>query len=312
VLLREDGGRALREERDVFERRVALLDAAAVHERSERRAQTRVDLLVYGGKVLRQVEEHLGRREHHRGVRVLEPLLEQVHDVEGLGRHGGRVPRDEPEHDDLRPLVELADAVEQVVDELLLHLGRAPLDLLERTDRARDHGRVAVVERLAHPPDEPALQHELRRKVVQLEAAHRGGLAHVGRWVDQPILHRLLQVLDDVRQPKRAERAEREAARDRVLVSAVLLQRVDCEERELGVGRGVVADVQVDHLLHHQVLGRRRHDHLGEEARDVDAERHVRDHALHDLAPLLGIALDGRVAQRGLELVHLALLVLDR
>ena len=49
--------------------------------------------------------------------------------------------------------------------------------------------------------------------------------------------------------------AQREAARHRVLVPAVLLQSVDREQRQLWVHGRVGANVQVDHLLYYVVLG---------------------------------------------------------
>ena len=65
----------------------------------------------------------------------------------------------------------------------------------------------------------------------------------------------LRQVLDDVGKAKRCEAAQRKPASHRVLVPAVLLKRVDGEERELRVRWCVGADVQVDHLLYYVVLG---------------------------------------------------------
>ena len=78
---------------------------------------------------------------------------------------------------------------------------------------------------------------------------------------------------------QRAERAQREAAHGRVLVAAVLEQLVDREQRELGRGRGVVRDVQVEHLFEHDVVGREVGGarHHGKQRAHVHARRHVVD-----------------------------------
>ena len=265
----EDGGGALRQQRDVLEAREALLEDAAGHQGQHRRLEAGEDLLVDGGHVLRQVEEHLRRGEHDGGVGVLQALLEQVHDVESLLLRVGLVPRDALEHQALRPLVEVLDPVEEVVDDLLVdhHPALGVEDLVERAHAVGDHLRVAVAQHRVQRVDEVGVRDGVGAEEVELDAAHHRRLPHVRALVLQPVADHLGQVLGDVGQPQAGERAEREPARHRVLVAAVLLQRVDREEREVGVRRRVVADVQVHHLLDHVVLRPRRHDHLGEELR---------------------------------------------
>jgi hypothetical protein len=55
----------------------------------------------------------------------------------------------------------------------------------------------------------------------------------------------------------------------RVLVARVLLQRVDDEQRQLGLLLRIVGEVEVAHLLLHEVPRRSCHDHLAEKRRHV-------------------------------------------
>lgn len=89
-------------------------------------------------------------------------------------------------------------------------------------------------------------------------------------------------------------------------------QSIDAHNGEARLLLCVAAQVQVHHLLHHDVLGfdclcmthqksvlnnyRKAnscdyHDHVGEQARHIDAERHVGDHLLDDFSLLLHITL---------------------
>mmetsp|Transcript_42719 Transcript_42719/g.141456 ORF Transcript_42719/g.141456 Transcript_42719/m.141456 type:complete len:763 (+) Transcript_42719:57-2345(+) len=267
VLGGEDVGHARREQRDVLEADEALLEDAARDQRHHRRLEPRVHLRVHLRHVLRELEEDLCRGEDDRRVGVAEPLFEQVHDVEGLLRRLGLVARDELEDDALGPLVELLDAVEEVVDDWLVdcHAALGRQDLVECVDAVGHHLRVSVAQHRVELVDHVARGECVGGVVVHLEAGEDRRLAHVRRLVAQPRLDHPWEVLDDVWQAQRRERAEREPASHRVVVAAVFLERVDGEEREVRVGRRVVADVQVHHLFDHVVFGRGCHDHLREE-----------------------------------------------
>ena len=55
--------------------------------------------------------------------------------------------------------------------------------------------------------------------------------------------------------PERAHAAQSQPSDHGVAVLAVLVHRVDSEQRHLGVGLGIVTEIEVDKLLLHQVLG---------------------------------------------------------
>lgn len=44
--------------------------------------------------------------------------------------------------------------------------------------------------------------------------------------------------------------------RRRTCVAAVLMQLIDCQQRQVGRGGGIVCNIQIEHLLEHHVLGR--------------------------------------------------------
>ena len=69
----------------------------------------------------------------------------------------------------------------------------------------------------------------------------------------------------------------------------------------------IVAEIQIDHLLYHDILGLNRHDHLSEQSRHINTQRHARNHLLDDVALPLLISLDVQMPQKVLQLVHLAL-----
>mmetsp|Transcript_26283 Transcript_26283/g.84327 ORF Transcript_26283/g.84327 Transcript_26283/m.84327 type:complete len:268 (-) Transcript_26283:239-1042(-) len=188
---------------------------------------------------------------------LIQPLLEHVDDVDGLLRRLGLVARDQLQDDALGPLAEVLDAVEEVVDDRLVdcHAALGRQDLVECIDAVGDHLRVSVAQHRVELVDHVARGECVGGVVVHLEAGEDRRLAHVRRLVAQPRLDHPWEVLDDVWQAQRRERAEREPACHRVVVAAVFLERVDGEEREVRVGRRVVADVQVDHLFDHVVFG---------------------------------------------------------
>lgn len=91
---------------------------------------------------------------------------------------------------------------------------------------------------------------------------------------------------------------------------AVLLEEVDGEKGEIRVAPGVVADVKVAHLFEDDVGGSRAHDHLTEGGRNVNPHRHVRDHALEEVALRVVSARGaaaGELPQLQLEVGYLAL-----
>lgn len=146
--------------------------------------------------------------------------------------------------------------------------------------------------------------------MIELGGTDGGDHPNVGTGVLEPRGERRDEVLDEVWDAEGAEAAEREAADGGVLVAAVALQEVDGEEGEVRVRARVDADVEVAHLLEHDVGGGGAEHHLAEGGRHVDARGHAGDDPLEDV-PALVVGV-GRPAARQLpqlllQIRHLAL-----
>jgi hypothetical protein len=148
------------------------------------------------------------------------------------------------------------------------------------------------------------------RYVIQLRSTNSSDHPDVSTGVLEPSGERRDKVLDEVGNAEGAEAAECQAAYGGVLVVAVALEEVDGEEREVRVVARVDADVEVAHLLQHDVGGGGAEHHLPERRRHVDAGRHAGDHPLEDVPPLVvgvGRAAPRQLPQLLLQIRHLAL-----
>ena len=151
--------------------------------------------------------------------------------------------------------------------------------------------------------------------MIQLGSTNSGDHPDVGAGVLEPGREWRDEILDKVGDTERAEAAEREAADGGVLIAAVPLEEVDCEQREVRVRARVGADVEVAHLLGDDVGGGGAEHHLPERGRHVDAGRHAGDHPLEDVAALvvrIGRAASRELPQLLLQIGHLALPALNR
>lgn len=146
--------------------------------------------------------------------------------------------------------------------------------------------------------------------MIQLGSTNSSDHPDVGAGVLEPGREWRNEILDKVGNTKRAEAAEREATDGGVLIAAVPLEEVDCEEREVRVRARVGADVEVAHLLGDDVRGGGAEHHLPERGRHVDAGRHAGDHPLEDVPALvvrIGRAAPGQLPQLLLQIRYLAL-----
>lgn len=148
------------------------------------------------------------------------------------------------------------------------------------------------------------------RYVIQLCSTNSSDHPNVGTRVLQPCGERRNKVLDKVWNAEGAEAAEGKAADGGVLVAAVALEEVDGEEGEVRVGARMDTDVEVAHLLEHNVGGGGAEHHLPERRRHVDTCGHARDHPLEDI-PALIISVwrtaPRQLPQLLLQIRHLAL-----
>mmetsp|Transcript_36724 Transcript_36724/g.79500 ORF Transcript_36724/g.79500 Transcript_36724/m.79500 type:complete len:378 (+) Transcript_36724:1490-2623(+) len=288
VVLGEEHGRALHEQPQVRGHREGDLRALVVHHREQRALDPLQDLLVDVRNGHREVQEDPNGGEHQRRVGMLEPVLENVHDVEGLVAVLRPVHGDELQQRALRPLAELLEPIQQRVDHRLGdQVLRRAHNLLQDGQRVGYHLRVAVVgEHLLQLRLQLQLLDDLRVQPEHLEHPEHRRAPHVRIPVVQSRLQWADEVLDQVRHAQGAQRAQREPPHRRVAVAAVLGQRVDRQQRQVRLLLRVRADVQIQHLLQHDVVRRRARDnHLREEARHVHVDRHVVQDALEE-APL--------------------------
>ena len=299
----------------MLEQHVRHLGGRSSHEADERGFGALDHLLLYRRVVGGEIEKNLDGRHHNRGVAVPQPLVEKIHDFKRLLGALCLEFRNHLEDQALGPLVEVAEPLEQGDDDRLVAQqphARLALQLKNGLHRVCSHLRVAIVQEVEELVDELAVSDHVRRQLLEAQDAHDRRLPHVPRRVLQPLEDRVDEILEDVFHVQRAQAPQREAPHHRVLVAGVLLERIDDQQRHLGLLRRVVGEIEVAHLLLHQVLCGGGHDHLAEERRHVDAQRHVADDALHHRALVLGVLVHGRVAQQVLELRDLAFLVINK
>ena len=78
---------------------------------------------------------------------------------------------------------------------------------------------------------------------------------------------------------------------------AVLLEGVDCHDRQVGVFLSIRSQIEVDHLLHNWVVGEAGSAHFREDRRSIDTQCHIADDLLDDLPPLLFVRFVDDVVQ---------------
>ena len=180
-------------------------------------------------------------------------------------------------------------------------------NLIEDQDAVGNDAGIGIAEHVVQRVDEVGPLEGLLVEVVHLERPHDGRLADVGVRVREGSAERFVDVLDHLRQAETAQRAEGQAPDHGIVVAAILLEGVGAHLGQLGVGRGVVAKEEVDHLLDDQVARFDGQHHLGEETAHVDAQSHVGDDLFDDLALPPLIALDVEVAQEVAQFIDLPL-----
>lgn len=143
--------------------------------------------------------------------------------------------------------------------------------------------------------------------MVELEDPDGRDHPNVGAAVPESRCQRGDKVLHEICNPKGGEAAEGEATNHGIVVPAILLEEIDGEEGKIGVGSGVVADVEVAHLLEDDVGCSGAHHHLAECRGYVDPDGHEGDNLLEEFPP--GIVGAGRDASG--ELTELELQIRD-
>jgi hypothetical protein len=101
------------------------------------------------------------------------------------------------------------------------------------------------------------------------------------------------QVLHQVGDAHGRHGAHGQSSHDGIFVSAIFLQRVHGEQRQVRLGLRVVREVVVQHLLRGHVLGVRVHDDVAEQGGHVDADGQVLDDPLEQRPPGVLLVLRG-------------------
>lgn len=120
--------------------------------------------------------------------------------------------------------------------------------------------------------------------MIELQNTNGSHHPHIATTILQARAQGADEILDEIGHAESAETPKGEASDHGIFVAAVLLEEIDGEECEIRVTFGVIADVEVAHLLEDDVGGGGAHHHLAEEGGDVDADGHVGDHLLEELA----------------------------
>jgi hypothetical protein len=146
---------------------------------------------------------------------------------------------------------------------------------------------------------------KLTSNIVKLGNANCRSLANIGVFVAKGAGERLAKVLSDAVDADAAHGPDGEGTDQGVGVIGILDERVDSQEGELGLGLGVVDEVQVHQFLEFDIARLDAVEDVSEEHGDVLADGHAGNDLLDGVD--LGVAV-GRMKLET-ELVHLTLLL---
>mmetsp|Transcript_9834 Transcript_9834/g.27809 ORF Transcript_9834/g.27809 Transcript_9834/m.27809 type:complete len:375 (-) Transcript_9834:613-1737(-) len=158
-LVIEDAGAARDHDVNVLEDREANLVRRTCHERQHGLLEAQVDLVLETAHHVRVSQKALGCCKDHCAVRNPKAAIDDVHDGKSFLLGLWPVLDDETEHSALAPLVELADAIQQVHDEVFVRNDPAFIekDLAEHHEAACRDLRVTVANPLAQSVHHAAL-----------------------------------------------------------------------------------------------------------------------------------------------------------
>ena len=197
---------------------------------------------------------------------IAEERLQKIHNSEQLRFVLGLVLRHQVEHHAHAPLVEVLQAVQQVVDQRL-RLREIARDFLQSQQGVRHHQRVSVQHQVLKSRHQVAVTHTLLLDVVELQHAHDGVAANVGALVHQSTLQARNHVLHDRLQTEGAQRTKSHSTNSRILIATrvktgsqrlpILLEGVNSENSQLLILLSIGHQELVRHLLHYDILGNR-------------------------------------------------------
>mmetsp|Transcript_90012 Transcript_90012/g.241335 ORF Transcript_90012/g.241335 Transcript_90012/m.241335 type:complete len:261 (+) Transcript_90012:1119-1901(+) len=242
---------------------------------------------------------------------MLQKLLKNVHDVEHLSLSRRLVVRQLLQDCTLAPLRERRNSVQQVRAHRggELQASSVRLHNINAVDGIGHHVHIIVAQQPVHSVKDIPLSDHPRIHMKKLDATHHRCFPHISVDIGQPPSHRCLAVLENALQPQAAQRPQSQSPDGGIVISAILLQSIHRQNSKLSVLFSVVHQIQIDHLLLHQIRGVTCHDHVREEPGYIDTQCHVRNDLLDGIPLLLDVLVHGHTLEQLAQLIHLPLLV---
>ena len=110
--------------------------------------------------------------------------------------------------------------------------------------------------------------------IVQLGNTYCGGLSDVGIFITEGTGEWVAEVFGDAIDADASHGPDGQGANERIWITRVLDKRIDGEEREFGLGLGIVDEIKVNELLEFNVSGLDAIKNVREEHGDVFANCH--------------------------------------
>jgi len=158
------------------------------------------------------------------------------------------------------------------------------LNFGESSNGVRDDGGVGITDEIAEDVEETTIFDHFGRDVIELSNAHSSSLSDIRVVITQGPSEGLAEVFDDAVDADAAHGADGESPNEGVGVVGVFAKGVDGEQGEVGVGLGIVDNIEVDEFLKFHIGGLNAVHNVGEEHGDVLADGHVGDDLLDGVA----------------------------
>lgn len=131
-----------------------------------------------------------------------------------------------------------------------------------------DH-RVRVRNHIVQLLQESVLNDQFRLEVVQLGYAQRCGLANVGVLVSQTLLQWIAEIVYNLLRPQTSHCPDCQSTDERIRIVAVFDEGVHRKDDKLGLGFGIVHEIQINQLLLLEVVCLHILENIGKETADI-------------------------------------------
>ena len=302
---------------DVLEDDVGGLEGAVVVGGSHQGEQGRFDSLdnlgeevLLGQSVL---QEDLDSSQHQRRAPVLQPVLQNIQNINQLLLILRIVLIHILQYRRLPPLIILLQPIQQIHRQLRRH-GQPTLrdlNLINRHQRIERHNRIRILNQRRQLVNNLIItQHSFIIKIKQFQTPKHSYLLHIRLVVNKSFSQQGEDIINIVYSFEVAQITESHASDFRFAVFAVLFESVDDHDGEVGVFLGVGGQVEVDHFLLDLVVGVGCPAHLGEDGGGIETQGHVPDNFFHDLSAFFVVRLVDDFVEHVLDFVYLTLLLL--